>query len=137
MSTNVNAAPELPIEQAMDLIESCAQDNSSLTRRGRLLNAVVMLEIGEHLWRMSINAGRVTDLRPGPFVMPGSTLRIGAPQAEWQLFWQPVPPPGSHDLFALLKRGVLKLDGDLHPFMSHLFYFKQLLAAPRQRGRLA
>lgn len=133
MKPDVNASFDLPTEQAMRLIESATQNDSPLMRRGRLVNAVVMLDIGEQTWRMTIQAGRVTELKPGPFVMPASHFRLGATSEEWQLFWLPVPPPGSHDLFALLKRGVLKLDGDLHPFMSHLLYFKQLLAAPRLR----
>ena len=120
----------------MQLIESAAQHDSPLMRKGRLVNAVVMLDIGEQIWRMNIKAGQVTELRPGPFVMPASHFRLGASNKEWQLFWLPVPPPGSHDLFAMLKRGVLKLEGDLHPFMSHLLYFKQLLAAPRHREKL-
>lgn len=135
MKPDANASLDLPAEQAMRLIESAAQGDSALMRKGRLVNAIVMLDIGEQAWRMNIQAGRVTELRPGPFVMPASRFRLGAPSTEWQLFWRPVPPPGSHDLFALLKRGVLKLDGDLHPFMSHLLYFKQLLAAPRRRAQ--
>jgi len=136
MTPDNTAAPELATEDAMRLIESAAQEGSSLMRKGRLVNAVVMLDIGDQTWRMNIQTGRVTELRPGPFVMPASQFRLGAPTKEWQLFWLPVPPPGSHDLFALLKRGVLKLDGDLHPFMSHLLYFKQLLSAPRFREKL-
>ncbi len=124
---------DLPVELAMRLIQSAGQDDDRLIHQGRLLNTTVMLAIGDEAWRLVIQAGRVTALQPGPFVMPSCQLRISASAAEWQLFWRPVPPPGSHDLFALLKRGVLTLDGDLHPFMSHLFYFKQLLAAARLR----
>jgi len=36
-------------------------------------------------------------------------------------------------LFALTKRGEAVLEGDLHPFMTHLQYFKDLLALPRLR----
>jgi len=31
----------------------------------------------------------------------------------------------------LTKRGEATLEGDLHPFMAHLQYFKDLLALPR------
>jgi hypothetical protein len=44
-----------------------------------------------------------------------------------------MPKPGWHDLFALTKRGEAVLEGDLHPFMAHLQYFKDVLALPRQR----
>jgi hypothetical protein len=49
----------------------------------------------------------------------------------WRGFWAPVPAPGDHDLLALAKRGRLRLEGDLQPFMANLLYFKDLLAAPR------
>ena len=44
----------------------------------------------------------------------------------------PTPRPGWHDLLALTKRGEATLEGDLHPFMTHLQYFKDVLALPRQ-----
>ena len=43
----------------------------------------------------------------------------------------PEPRPGWHDLFALTKRKEAVLEGDLHPFMAHLQYFKDVLALPR------
>ena len=46
-------------------------------------------------------------------------------------YWRPEPEPGWHDLLALTKRGEASLEGDLHPFMAHLQYFKDLLALPR------
>ena len=33
----------------------------------------------------------------------------------------------------LIKRRVLRVEGDLHPFMANLLYFKALMAAPRAR----
>jgi hypothetical protein len=35
---------------------------------------------------------------------------------------------------AMLKAGDLRLEGDLHPFMANLRYFKELLALPRAAG---
>jgi hypothetical protein len=45
-----------------------------------------------------------------------------------------VPKPGFHDLLALTKRGEAVLEGDLHPFIAHLQYFKDVLALPRYRS---
>jgi len=39
--------------------------------------------------------------------------------------------PGLHDLIAMLKTRQLRLEGDQHPFMANLRYFKELLALPR------
>ena len=52
--------------------------------------------------------------------------------AAWAEHWQAAPRPGFHDLLALTKRGEAMLEGDLHPFISNLQYFKDVLALPRQ-----
>jgi hypothetical protein len=68
----------------------------------------------------------------------GSIERVWAAVAvrgtaeAWREFWQPIPRPGWHDLFALSKHGVLTLEGDLHALISNLQYVKDLLALPRR-----
>lgn len=41
---------------------------------------------------------------------------------------------GSHDLMALIKRRVLKAEGDLRVFMAYLRYFKESLEKLRAGG---
>jgi hypothetical protein len=57
-----------------------------------------------------------------------------APEAEWQKFWSNRPPPGSNDLMALIKRRVLRAEGNLQIFMANLRYFKEVLAKLRPAG---
>ena len=64
-------------------------------------------------------------------------LRPGASRDAWEKLWSPKPLPGFTDIFALVKKKLLRIEGDLHPFMSHLLYFKGVLAAaaaPRSGG---
>ncbi|MGH1357883.1 MAG: hypothetical protein ACRBC3_03890 [Burkholderiaceae bacterium] len=129
MTTPVNRTLKVPA--AMQAIELLGQTDSRLITRGRLVNATVLISIDDQPWRLQIDKGRVEAVTAGPFVMPSSTFALTAPEAEWQDFWQPVPPPGSHDLFALIKRKALQLNGNLQPLMANLLYFKRLLAAPR------
>mgnify|MGYP003341988709 FL=1 len=63
--------------------------------------------------------------------MPSYVFKLTAPKKEWIKFLQHIPEPGSHDIIAMLRRKVLKFEGDLHPLMSHLLYFKLLLASLR------
>lgn len=119
-------------QAAIEQIISLGSSDERLIKRGEHVTAVVRIAVGGAYWLLHINKGEVTHHEQGPVVMPSYTFGIEASETEWHKFWQPVPPPGSQDLFALLKRRVLKLDGDLHPLMSHLFYFKFLLAAPRK-----
>ena len=105
-----------------------------LVRRGRYLTTTFLLEVGQTAWLIQIFEGRIVSVTSGPFVMPSSAFALRAPEAEWQKFWSPQPPPGSNDLLALIKRRVLKAEGNLQIFMSHLRYFKEVLAKLRAPG---
>jgi len=76
---------------------------------------------------------RWQDHRPHAGAGPDAVLRFSyrASSAAWAEYWKPVPAPGWHDLLALTKREEATLEGDLHLFMTHLQYFKDVLALPR------
>jgi hypothetical protein len=108
--------------------------DEALVRRGRFLTTTFLLEIGQSAWLISIFEGRIVQVAPGPFVMPSSSFALCAPEEEWKKFWSIRPPPGSNDLMALIKRRVLKVEGDPRVFMANLRYFKEALAKLRQTG---
>jgi len=105
--------------------------DAALVRRGRFVDTTFLLEVGETPWLITIAAGRVAAVVQGPFVMASWTFALRAPADAWARFWAADPEPGFHDLFALIKQRLLKVEGDLHPFMANLFYFKGLMAALR------
>ena len=91
-----------------------------------------LIEAGDQAAIVTIVDGSVTGIaNASELVMPAWTFALRASAVEWAQFWQPAPRPGHHDLFALLRRKQLRLEGEIHPFMSNLFYFKALLALPR------
>jgi hypothetical protein len=108
--------------------------DAALVRRGRFLTTTFLLEVGPTAWLISIFEGRIAAVTRGPFVMPSSSFALRAPEDEWQKFWSVRPPPGSNDLMALVKRRVLKAEGDLQIFMANLRYFKEVLAKLRTEG---
>lgn len=116
-----------------EMIRETVNADARLTARGRFLDVVMLMHLDDETWRFDILRGRIVTAETGPFVMPASTFCLRAPADEWRAFWQPVPRPGHHDIFALMKRRVLQVGGDLHPLMANLFYFKTLLATPRGR----
>ena len=118
------------------MLETLAQTVNSderLVDRGKYVTAAMLMDLGEDKYVVTIQNGRVMSVEP-PFAMPTWTFAVRAPLAEWQEFWQPKPKPGSHDIFALLRRRVAAVEGDLHPFMANLMYFKGVLSAPRQEA---
>lgn len=119
------------LEQIKDIVNA----DPWLRRKGRWVNTVFMLESGETRWRVTVRDGRIESVERGPFVMVDSELQFRAPAEAWADFWQPAPAPGCSDVFALLRRRLLRIEGNLQPFMANLFYFKGVLEAPRRIAR--
>jgi hypothetical protein len=105
--------------------------DEALVRRGRYLTTTFLLEVGDMAWLVAISEGRVVSVTRGPFVMPSWSFALRAPAAEWEKFFGARPPPGSNDLMAMVRRRVLRTEGDLRVFMAHLRYFKEALAKLR------
>jgi pimeloyl-ACP methyl ester carboxylesterase len=120
------------IERIADLVNA----EAGLVRRGRFLSTTFLVEVGDQGYLIKIIEGRVVSVTPGPFVTPNYSFALRAPRDEWEMFWKKLPAPGHSDIFALFKRGKLRIEGDLHPFMANLLYIKDVLAAPR-RGAMA
>ena len=107
------------------------EKRSQLSMMAQYLNTCFMISTIENEYLINIEKGVVKNVEEGPFVMPSYVFKLTAPKNEWLKFLQQTPQPGSHDIIAMLRRKVLKFEGDLHPLMSHLLYFKLLLASLR------
>ena len=75
------------------------------------------------------------EVAQGPFITPNYSFCLRASRSVWEKFWQPLPPRGYTDIFALVKQKLMQVEGDLHPFMANLLYFKDVIAAPRREGK--
>lgn len=124
---SANDAEVAMIETLRDKVNG----DAGLVRRGRFLTTSFLLEVGATAWLIQIFEGRIVAVTKGPFVMPSSAFTLRAPAEEWEKFWSPRPPAGCNDLMALIKRRVLKAEGDLHVFMANLRYFKESLGKLR------
>jgi hypothetical protein len=142
MTANGPAQPvEYPPENneevgMIEALEHRVNSDQALVRRGRYLSTTFLLEVGQAAWLVKIFEGRIVSVTPGPFVMPSASFALRAPEDEWTKFWSIRPPPGSNDLMALIKRRVLRAEGDLHVLMANLRYFKEALAKLRQTEKV-
>jgi hypothetical protein len=105
-----------------------------LVVRGQMLTCECLLGPAEHPFHVSIRDGAILGMMPAPVLMRSWRFAYRASSAAWAEYWRPMPRPGWHDLLALTKRKEAVLEGDIHPFMTHLQYFKDLLALPRLHG---
>jgi hypothetical protein len=103
--------------------------DANLTRRGRHVTTTFLLAIDNADHLISVQDGKITCIKPGPFITPNYSFALRASRESWEKLWSPHPIAGFTDIFALVKKKLLRIEGDLHPFMTHLLYFKGVLAA--------
>jgi hypothetical protein len=113
------------------------ESDTALIQRGRFLDVDCLLGSTEQAFHVAIRTGRIIDMVPAPVLMRSWTFGYRATPDAWTAFWQPIPKAGWHDLLSLTKRDEAHLEGDIKPFMTHLQYFKDLLALPRNAGGAA
>ena len=102
-----------------------------LVRRGRFLSGEFLVEADDMPVHVTVHGGRIVSVERGPFRMRSWRFAIRAEADAWSRFWQPMPEPGYHDVIAMTRLGVARLEGDLQPLMANLRYIKEVLAAPR------
>jgi len=118
----------------IDSIPKHVNADANLVRRGRFVDTTFMIAIDETYFLVRIQEGCVTKVTPGPFITPDFSFALRASRTVWEKFWQPLPPLGFTDVFALVKQKLMRIEGDIHPFMANLLYFKDVIAAPRKEA---
>ncbi|MBK7472250.1 MAG: hypothetical protein IPI73_18205 [Betaproteobacteria bacterium] len=99
------------------------------TQRGRWVRARCLVGFDERSVLLDIEDGRVKTVVPVP-LMSSWDFSVRGTASAWSALWHATPPPGWHDLFALAKRGEVRIEGNLHAFFANLQYFKDLLNLP-------
>jgi hypothetical protein len=120
-----------PADRFADLPALLSAD-PDLLRRGRWLSVDCRIDIGAEPFLLSIRDGALAALERGQGLMRSTAFTVRATDEAWINYWKTIPDPGWHDLFALAKRGVASIEGDLRPLLQNLQYFKDLLALPRR-----
>lgn len=105
--------------------------NAPLVRRGQYLSTTFLLQVGAEGWLVTVEKGRIAQVARHASPIGNFAFALRASQDAWTEFWQRVPKPGFHDLVALSKFRHLKVEGDIKVFMTHLRYFKEVLASLR------
>ena len=108
--------------------------DEGLVRRGQRLTTTFLLAVDDTEYLVHVAAGRLAAVERGPFLLRSWSFAVRASADAWVRFWQPLPEPGYHDIFAMKKLGVARVEGDLWPLMAHLRYVKDVLATPGRAG---
>ena len=136
-SATALAGDEARVFKAFGELPALLDADAALLARGSRLTVDCLLGLQDHPFHVSLVAGRIVDMAAAPVLMRSWCFSYRASPTAWIEFWKPVPRPGWQDLLALTKSGEAVLEGDLFPFMSHLQFFKDMLALPRGRAGAA
>jgi hypothetical protein len=119
------------VRREFERLVDLSSEASELAFRGRFLTTDCLVGSVADPVLLTISAGRVVAATPEPGFMRSWRFALRAAPAVWAEFWRPIPRPGFHDLLAMMKQNDATIEGDLHPFLSNLQFFKDLLALPR------
>jgi len=108
-----------------------ANADAGLLNRGRRLSIDVLAGVGDADYLISIDKGRVTDVRPRRLAMESGVFTVRAAPDTWAEHWSAMPKRDYHDLLSMIAAGHATVDGNLTPLLQNLLYFKMLFAAPR------
>lgn len=124
-------AIDTQVARTFESLPSLLRADHALVASAKLLNVDCLLGPTRGAFLVSIRQGLIAEMSAATKPMPSWRFSYSASPAAWVEYWRPEPKPGWHDLLALTKRGEASLAGDLYLFMTHLQYFKDLLALPR------
>jgi hypothetical protein len=121
-----------PFERALFAIPSLLEDQAYLQHRGRYFDVTVALGADDTVYYLPFSQGELTEIVPGPALMRPSAFALSSTSDAWLEHWRAMPRPGFHDIFAMSKNRILRIEGDFHALMTHLQFVKDVLALPRQ-----
>ena len=115
----------------LEALQDLVNKNTPLVARGRFFSEKFVIGVGENDWLIETQCGKIVQVVRDPRLMLSWRFSIRASVETWEAFWQPVPSPGYHDLFAMTKSGDAIIEGDIQPLMANLRYVKEVLETLR------
>lgn len=119
------------VAAVLDRLPELVNGRVPLVRRGRFFSGEFMVEADSVPVHLAVHEGRIVEVAKGPFRMRAWRFAVRAEAQAWSRFWRPMPEPGYHDVIAMTRLGVARLEGDLQLLMANLRYVKEVLEAPR------
>ena len=117
----------------LHLIEQRVNNDSALINRGRWVTLTFTLGVGEVDYLITIKSGRIVKICKRDIQTLTGVFSIRASKDSWDKHWEAIPPRDYHDIFAMLAKKIVRIDGKLEPLMQNLQYFKDVIATPRDK----
>ena len=106
--------------------------NQRLVENGRWLNITFTFGIEKKDYLIEIINGNVSSITKRTILTKSGTFKIHGSINSLEHHWLKIPPRYYHEIFAMLAKQIITIDGNLTPFIQNLQYFKDLIASNRQ-----
>ena len=107
--------------------------DSQIISRGKWVNVKFILNVDTSDFIIDIKNGRINSIQLRKVDTESGEFKISSSLNNWKKHWLKIPPRDYHDLFAMLSKKLIKIDGNIIPFMQNLQYFKDLIASNRSK----
>ena len=105
----------------------------ALVHRGRWVSLTFTFGIDDIDYLITIQKGKIVNITQRKLQTIAGRFSIRADAQSWHKHWQKIPQRDYHDIFAMLAKDFVNIDGDLVPLMQNLQYFKDLISKKRER----
>ena len=105
-----------------------------LRRLGALFSETVLIEVDGREHYLWFENGVVARIADGPSRKTPWRFALRTDADALARFWAPVPAPGFHDVFGLVKIGRGRIDGDILVLVKNLRFFKEFMALGREEA---
>jgi hypothetical protein len=102
-----------------------------ILRLGRLFCETVLIEVEDQSFYLQFRDGQLISVTPGPSTKTPWRFALRTDRQALEAFWEPLPAPGFHDIFGLVKIGRGRIDGDILALVKNLRFFKEFMALGR------
>ena len=123
--------------QSIEKWKNQINSNERLVEKGRWVNLTFTFGIGHNDYLFEIDSGKVISTTKRGVLTRSGIFKIHGERSAWEKHWLNIPPRDYHDIFAMLAKKLIIIDGNLTPFMQNLQYFKDLIASNRQSNNQA
>lgn len=123
----------MTLEKLPELVNGDAR----LVARGAHISLSFKVDMFDRYWLVDVDKGAIASVRPSPVMMPVYAFALRCAAEHWEEFWRPMPKPGWQDIFGMQRHHGLTLEGNLQPLIANLFWFKDVLEAPRRAAQEA
>ena len=114
-------------------IKKLVNNNTQIISKGKWVNLKFILGVDAEDFIFEINYGKIVSIEKRTVDTKTGLFKISASLTSWKKHWLYMPPRDYHDLFAMLSKKIIKIDGNILPLMQNLQFFKDLIASNREK----